>query len=136
MMQYTLGGDSPRKIRMTAMTRLDEALAVMTERIVSGFQPERIIVFGSYARGEANEQSDIDFLVVMPDGTDRRQTAIAMLNALGGLGVAKDVVVTTPDEIARRGDVIGTVLRPALREGKVVYERAERGSAAVAALRG
>ncbi len=118
------------------MKTIDDTLNVMIERIVSGFQPERIILFGSYARGEANEQSDIDLLVVMPDGTDRRKTAIAMLSALGGLGVAKDVIVTTPDEIARRGDLIGTVLRPALREGRVLYERAGRGSAAVAAVRG
>ena len=118
------------------MATLDDVLNIMTERIVSGFQPERVIVFGSYARGEAREDSDIDLLVVMPDGTDRRQTAVAILGALGGLGVAKDVVVTTPDEIARRGDLVGTVLRPALREGKVLYERAGRGSAAVAAVRG
>jgi uncharacterized protein len=117
------------------MATLDDAVSVMTERIVSGFHPERIIVFGSYARGEARADSDIDLLVVMPDGTDRRQTAIAILGVLGGLGVAKDVVVTTPDEIARRGDLVGTVLRPALREGKVLYERAGRGSAAVAAVR-
>lgn len=125
-----------RSVRMTCMTAIDETLEIMTSRIVAGFQPERIILFGSYARGEANEQSDIDLLVVMPDGTDRRTTAIAVLGALGGLGVAKDVVVTTPDEIARRGDLVGTVLRPALREGKVLYERAGRGSAAVAAIRG
>lgn len=118
------------------MTAIDDTLEIMTRCIVTGFQPERIIVFGSYARGEADEQSDIDLLVVMPDGTDRRQTAIAILGVLGGLGVAKDVVVTTPDEIARRGDLVGTVLRPALREGKVLYERAGRGSAAVAAVRG
>ncbi len=118
------------------MAVIDDTLEIMTRRIVSGFQPERIILFGSYARGDANEQSDVDLLVVMPDGTDRRQTAIAILGALGGLGVAKDVVVTTLDEIARRGDLVGTVLRPALREGRILYERAGRGSAAVAAIRG
>lgn len=95
------------------MARLDDALIVMTERIVSGFQPERIIVFGSYARGEANDESDIDLLVVMPDGTDRRKTAIAI----------KDVVMTTPDHIARYGHLVGTILRPALREGKELYAR-------------
>ncbi|MDQ6603070.1 MAG: nucleotidyltransferase domain-containing protein [Chloroflexota bacterium] len=118
------------------MTAIDDTLEIMTGRIVSGFQPERIILFGSYARGEANEQSESDLLIVMPDGTDRRKAAIAMLGVLGGLGVAKDVIVTTPDEIARRGDLIGTVLRPALREGKVLYESAGRGSAAVAAVPG
>ncbi len=47
----------------------------------------------------------------------------AILRELRGVGFAKDVVVTTPDEIARRGDLVSTVLRPALSEGKVLYER-------------
>ncbi len=117
------------------MAAIDDTLNVMTARIISGFQPERIILFGSYARGDAGPDSDVDLLVVMPDGTDRRQTTIAIQSVLGGLGVAKDVVVTTPDEITRRGDLIGTVLRPALREGKVLYDRSRRGSAAVATIR-
>ncbi len=118
------------------MTATERILEIMTNRIVQGFQPERIILFGSRARGDANEQSDIDLLVVMPDGTDRRPTAIAIHSALSGLGVAKDVVVTTPEEITRRGDLVGTVLRPALREGKILYECAARGSAPMAAIRG
>ena len=117
------------------MTATEDVLDIMTDRIVRGFQPERIILFGSHARGDAHDESDIDLLVVMPDGTDRRQIAIAIHSALSGLGVAKDVVVTTPDLIARYGDLVGTVLRPALREGKVLYECAGRGSAAVAAVR-
>lgn len=117
------------------MTVIDDVLSIMTDRIVQGFQPERIILFGSHARGDANEGSDVDLLVVMPDGTDRRQTAIAIGQVLGGLGVAKDVVVTTPDEIARRGNLIGTVLRPALREGKVMYDRARAGDTPMATLR-
>ena len=47
----------------------------------------------------------------------------AVKRALADLPVCKDIVVTTPEEITRRGDLIGTVLRPALREGKVLYER-------------
>lgn len=67
--------------------------------------------------------SDVDLLVVMPDGTHRRETAITIRRVLGDLLVSKDIVVTTPDEIARRGHLVGTVLRPALREGRVMYER-------------
>jgi predicted nucleotidyltransferase len=105
------------------MATLEDALNIMTERIVSGFQPERIIVFGSYARGEARADSDIDLLVVMPDGTDRRQTAIAIMEALHDVHFPKDVVVTTPDRITRYGHLVGTILRPALREGKELYAR-------------
>ena len=105
------------------MTAIDDTLSVMTERIVSGFQPERIILFGSYARGDANEQSDIDLLVVMQNGTDRRQTAIAIKEALHDVCVPKDVIVTTPDLITRHGHLVGTILRPALREGRELYAR-------------
>ena len=96
----------------------------MVHRLANQFDPDRVILFGSRARGDAREWSDVDLLVVMPDGTDRREAAVDMGVALGDLPVAKDIVVTTPSDIEQRGDVIGTVLRPALREGTVLYERA------------
>ena len=99
-------------------------ITTMVDRIVGRFDPSRVVLFGSHARGTAHEDSDVDLLVVMPDGTDRRQAAVEIRRALGDLPVAKDIIVTTPDHIARRGHVIGTVLRPALREGTVLYERA------------
>ena len=98
-------------------------LATMVDRIAERFDPDRILLFGSRARGESTEWSDFDLLVVMPDGTDRHQTAVDIRIALNDLPAAKDIIVTTPDHIRRRGDVIGTVLRPALREGKVIFER-------------
>lgn len=95
----------------------------MVDRIVRPFQPEKIILFGSQARGDTHKWSYVDLLAVMPDGTDRRETAVGILDLLGDLPVAKDVIVTTPDEISRRGRIVGTVLRPALREGTTLYER-------------
>ena len=103
---------------------IDTIVATMVERIADRFDPERILLFGSRARGDARDWSDVDLLVVMPDGTDRREAAVEMGVAVGDLPIAKDIVVTTPAHIAQRGDVIGTVLRPALRAGKVLYERA------------
>ncbi len=94
----------------------------MVERIAEAFNPERILLFGSRARGDDGEWSDVDLLVVMPDGTDRHRAAVEMRRALRTVPTAKDIVVTTPDEIARRGRVPGTVLRAALREGRVVHE--------------
>lgn len=102
---------------------VDTVIAEMATRIADEFDPERIILFGSRARGDAHPQSDVDLLVVMPDGTVR-DVAVDIGLAVGDLPVAKDIIVTTPEEIARRGDVIGTVLRPTLREGTVIYERA------------
>jgi predicted nucleotidyltransferase len=95
----------------------------MTDRIVQNFQPIRLILFGSHARGEANPHSDIDLLVVFPQAPDKRQTAIEIRRALADLPGCKDIIVTTPDEISRRGHIVGTVLRSALREGQVLYER-------------
>ena len=99
-------------------------ISTMVDRIVGRFQPSRVVLFGSQARGAANKWSDVDLLVVMGSAAaDKRQTAVEIRRELGDMPVCKDIVVTTPDEIARRGHVVGTVLHAALREGRVVYER-------------
>ena len=98
------------------------ALEVMVERIVRGFNPLRVILFGSHARGSATEESDIDLLVVLPEVADRRRATVEIRRALGDLPVSKDIIVTTPDEIARRGHLVGSALVSALRDGKTLYE--------------
>ncbi|QQE66554.1 putative nucleotidyltransferase [Leptolyngbya sp. BL0902] len=100
-------------------------LQVMTDRIVEQFDPLKIILFGSHARGDATADSDIDLLVVFAELTHKRETTIAIRSILADLPVAKDIVVTTPAEIKEYGDLVGPILRPALREGKVIYERDE-----------
>lgn len=97
-------------------------LSEAVDRIVRKFHPEKIILFGSWARGEAREDSDLDLLVVLSKIEHKRKAAIEILRALNGLPISKDVIVTTPEEIEERGKVIGDILRPALEEGKVVYE--------------
>ena len=79
---------------MTAET----IISTMVDRIVGRFQPSRVVLFGSQARGDANEWSDVDLLVVLPNGTDRRHAAVEIHRTLGDLPVAKDIVVTTPEE--------------------------------------
>ena len=100
-----------------------ECLPEAVRRITRQFDPLRIILFGSWARGDARPDSDIDLLVVLPHVENKRQAAIRIGNELSDLPASKDIVVTTPEEIAARGNIIGDVLRPALREGKVIYER-------------
>jgi predicted nucleotidyltransferase len=99
------------------------AIETMVDRIVQRFDPLRIILFGSHARGTAGNASDVDLLVVFAEVSDRRRAAVDIRRLLGDMSVSKDIVVTTPSELARRGNLVGGVLRPALREGKVVYER-------------
>jgi predicted nucleotidyltransferase len=106
-------------MRMTAV----DLIQIITDRIVQDFHPLRIILFGSHARGDASPESDVDLLVVLPQVANKRMVAVAIRRILADLPVCKDIVVTTPEEITRCGDLIGTVLRPALREGKVLYER-------------
>lgn len=98
-------------------------ISTMVDRIVRGFQPSRVVLFGSHARGTATEWSDVDLLVILPNVSDKRHTAIEIRRALGDLPVCKDIVIATPEEVARRGHLVGTALRSALREGKVLYEQ-------------
>ena len=108
--------------RREYVTPDETVVATMVERIVERFDPERIVLFGSVARGEVRKYSDVDLLVVMPDGTDRHEAAVEMHRCLGDMRTGKDIVVTTPAEITRRGHIKGTVLREALREGRVVHD--------------
>src|SRR3990172_4837504 len=96
----------------------EAAIQTMVDRIVQRFHPLRIVLFGSHARGTATAESDVDLLVVLAAVTDKRRTAVEIRRALGDLPVSKDIVVTTPEEISRRGNIVGGALRPALRDGK------------------
>lgn len=100
-----------------------ETLNEAARRLVEGFHPERIILFGSQARGTANERSDVDLLVVCSFEGQRRRLMVEMDPALWGLGIAKDIIVLTPQEYERDKRIPGAIARPASREGKVVYER-------------
>ncbi|MEK7475442.1 MAG: nucleotidyltransferase domain-containing protein [Candidatus Coatesbacteria bacterium] len=95
----------------------------MANRIVERFRPEKIILFGSYARGTAGPDSDADFLVVMPVEGSRRELSVRIATEISGLGLPKDVVVVTPEEVERDRNAVGTLIKPALHEGRVLFER-------------
>lgn len=97
----------------------------MVGRIVEGFDPLRVVLFGSHARGEAEWDSDVDLIVVFDhvERENKRDLTVDIQRAVAGVPIPVDVIVTDVDEIERRGHIVGTVLRPALREGKVLYER-------------
>ncbi len=100
----------------------NDFISIMTERIVRDFDPLQIILFGSQARGDADRDSDIDLLVVFAELTDKRKTAIDIDRALADLPVAKDIIVSTPEELERGRTRIGSVLRYAQQEGKVLWK--------------
>lgn len=100
-----------------------ELISVMVDRIVKQFQPNRIILFGSMARGDTNESSDVDLMVVLNHIPNKHRTAVEILRSLRDVPISKDIIVVTPGEIEREGDVIGTITYEALREGKIMYEK-------------
>lgn len=100
-----------------------EHVAEAVARLVAAADPLRIVVFGSVARGEAGPDSDLDLLVVMPDGTDRRAARRVLSLSLAALDVPKDVVVTTPEHSAHHEHSCWHIVATALREGALVYER-------------
>jgi predicted nucleotidyltransferase len=103
----------------------DETLSLATDRLVAQFRPQRVILFGSQARGTADARSDVDLLVICavpPRPGSRHALMVAMDRALRGVEVATDVIILTPEEFERDRQIPGTVARPAWREGKVLYE--------------
>ncbi len=95
----------------------------MVRRIARRFDPDQIILFGSHARGNAGPDSDVDLLVVMAVEGSRREKGIEIGAALHDIRVAKDIVVVTPDQVRRERRITGSIVRPALREGKILYAR-------------
>ena len=95
----------------------------MVRRLAKQFDPEQIILFGSHARGDAGPDSDIDLLVVMPLTKSKRDAELEMRLAVHDIKFPKDIIVVTPDAVARQRHIPGTIVRPALLEGKALYVR-------------
>ena len=101
----------------------ESTLNEVVRRLVDRFNPDRVILFGSQARGTADARSDVDVLVVCPVQSSRRKLMVDMDRALAGLGIARDIIVLTPQEYERDRHIPGTVARPASMEGRLLYER-------------
>lgn len=98
-----------------------ELLDDIVNRIVATVNPRRIVLFGSAARGQVGPHSDVDILVVMPNGIQHRQTTRQIRRALADLEISKDVIVVTESDVRRFGSDPSLVIRPALAEGKELY---------------
>ena len=98
-------------------------LPEITRRILSISDPEKIILFGSYARGENDPDSDIDLLVIIKNIETPRAESNRLRRSLRGMLVPVDLIVATPEQIERYGNVVGYIYHTAIAEGKIVYER-------------
>jgi predicted nucleotidyltransferase len=114
-------GQGPARTRPRRVLS-EEMLGEIVRRIVEAVHPVQIILFGSAARGEMGPDSDVDLLVVK-ECADRREVAWKARQALAAVavGLPKDIIVVTPADIERDRDTVGYIIRPALREGRVVY---------------
>jgi predicted nucleotidyltransferase len=98
-----------------------QAINELVRRIVEAVHPRRVILFGSAARGEMGPNSDLDVLVIMPDGTHRCQTAQEVYRRMWGFGFAKDIVVVTESDVREYGTNPYTIITNALEEGRELY---------------
>ena len=106
---------------VTGRTLGQDTLNDIIRCIVEVAEPERIILFGSAARGEMNRHSDVDLLVVK-DGSDLRRLTARIHQRLYGVDAAVDIVMVTPQDVERYRDSHALVIKPALREGTLIYE--------------
>jgi predicted nucleotidyltransferase len=97
------------------------ALETLVRRIVEVAQPDRIVLFGSAARGEMGPDSDLDVLVVKSGVQHRRRLAQDIYMNLSGVGVGVDLIVLTPEDLEAQRDSVGSIVGPALNEGRVIY---------------
>ncbi|MBA3976263.1 MAG: hypothetical protein C0504_18805 [Candidatus Solibacter sp.] len=110
---------------MSLRTSTETAIDRMVDMIASRFSPDRIVLFGSHARGDARQDSDVDLLVLFAEVDDPRARAAEIYAALAGsFTLPKDILVSTTARFERYRNVANTVYWPASREGKVLYERA------------
>jgi predicted nucleotidyltransferase len=102
---------------MVTRDKIDAAVRILAEAA----NPARIVLFGSHARGDAGEDSDIDLLVIEPEVEDRTREMVRLRRLLRPLRIPVDILVYSAEEVARWGEQPGTALYWALREGRVVH---------------
>ncbi len=98
-----------------------EKMQAAVERLVAVAQPTKIILFGSQARGDADDRSDVDLLVIKPHVADRYEEMVRLQRSLRGLLLPVDLLVVSEQEFEERANRPGTIERAAQREGRVLY---------------
>jgi predicted nucleotidyltransferase len=99
-----------------------ELMAKIVRRIVDVAHPQRIILFGSQARGSVRPDSDIDILVITDSTEPRHRRSVPLYGALSDILVPMDILVYSPEEVEEWSGVRQAFITTAVREGKVLYE--------------
>lgn len=101
----------------------DQYILQVVQRVIEAArEPLQVILFGSYARGDATERSDLDLMVVERDTPDTGEEMIRLQDAIGRLDVGVDLLVYTEAEFEKRRNWCSTPVYWAIREGKVLYD--------------
>ena len=107
----------------TPVSRDEELLQTITNRIAEAINPQKIILFGSWARGEGGPHSDVDLLIIQESTLPRPQRYAQVRRLFWGMGIPMDILVYTPEEFARYQSVPGSFTHTVAREGRVVDVR-------------
>jgi len=99
-----------------------ELLEQITQKLVATLNPEQIILFGSHAYGEPNEDSDIDLLVIVSQSNEPRYRRSRLAyRALRGIGVPTDVIIMTQEEVQKKVNVRSSLISRVIHDGRVLY---------------
>lgn len=114
--------EMPMTLASLSASQVQTTLREVTRRIVETARPQRIVLFGSAARGQLTADSDLDVLVIMRGPVHRRQTAQKIQRSLHGVALPVDVVVVTEEDVENSAAGGFSILRPALEEGQLIYQ--------------
>ena len=100
----------------------EQTIQQAVARLVAAANPSKVILFGSYARGDATEDSDLDLMVIEPEVVNQFDEMVRLRNVMGDMQVGVDLLVYSDREAFRRSQIPGTLLYWAFKEGRVMYD--------------
>lgn len=103
------------------MDKYEKTITQLVKQIIKISKPLKIILFGSVAKGKIHKDSDIDILVIMPNGTNKRKTAQELYSKIEHIQISFDIIVATPETLEKNKDNNGLIYKSALKEGKEIY---------------
>ncbi len=112
------------EMMLKKVEKVDKALIDdIKNRIVEAVDPEKIILFGSFAYGKPSKDSDLDILVIMKSDLPRYKRSVPIYKALAGMLIPKDIIVYTPQEVEEWDNVPQAFVTTAVTRGEKIYEK-------------